>query len=42
MLVGYTILPAHVRTRDVSAADLRYVTPRDFESATGFEEIGRT
>ena len=42
VLVGYTILPAHVRTRDVSAADLRYVTPRDFESASGFEEIGRT
>ena len=42
VLVGHTILPVHVRTRDVTAADLRYVTPRDFESASGFEEIGRT
>jgi hypothetical protein len=41
VLVGYPIAPAHVRLRDASASDLRYVTPRDFESATGFEVIGR-
>jgi len=42
VLVGYPIAPAHVRVRDSSAPDLRYVTPRDFEGASGFEEIGRT
>jgi hypothetical protein len=42
VVVGYTIPPSHVRLRDPSAADLRYVTPRDFEAASGFEEIGRT
>jgi len=42
VLVGYPILPAHVRIRDASGSDLRYVTPRDFASASGFEEIGRT
>ena len=41
MLVGYPIAPAHVRARDASAPDHRYVTPRDFESASGFEVIGR-
>jgi hypothetical protein len=41
VLVGYPILPAHVRIRD-AASDLRYITPRDFESASGFQEIGRT
>jgi hypothetical protein len=42
ILVGYPIAPAHVRVRDASGSDLRYVTPRDFEGASGFEEIGRT
>jgi hypothetical protein len=42
MLVGYPIPPAHVRARDASAPDLRYVTPRDFENASGFEVIGRS
>jgi uncharacterized protein YycO len=32
VLVGYPIAPAH---------DLRFITPRDFESASGFEVIGR-
>jgi hypothetical protein len=39
-LVGYPIAPAHVRVRDASGPDLRYVTPRDFASASGFEVIG--
>jgi hypothetical protein len=42
VLVGHPVLPSHVRVRDPSASDLRYVTPRDFESATGFEVIGRS
>ena len=41
VLVGYPITPAHVRIRDTSGPDQRYVTPRDFESASGFEVIGR-
>ena len=40
LLVGYPIPPAHVRVRAASAPDLRYVTPRDFASASGFEVIG--
>ena len=40
VLVGYPIAPAHVRVRDAAGPDLRYVTPRDFESASGFEVIG--
>jgi hypothetical protein len=40
LLVGYPIAPAHVRVRVASAPDLRYVTPRDFASASGFEVIG--
>jgi len=42
VLVGHPVPPSHVRVRDPSASDLRYVTPRDFESATGFEVIGRS
>ena len=42
VLVGHPIPPAHVRIRDASAPDLRYVTPRDFASASGFEVIGPT
>ena len=40
LLVGYPIAPAHARVRIASAPDLRYVTPRDFASASGFEVIG--
>jgi hypothetical protein len=42
VLVGYPVAPAHVRMRDASQSDLRYVTPRDFEKASGFEVIGRS
>jgi hypothetical protein len=42
VLVGHPIPPAHVRARDASAPDLRYVTPRDFAAASGFEVIGPT
>jgi hypothetical protein len=41
VLVGYPVVPAHARIRDASS-DLRYITPRDFESASGFEVIGRS
>lgn len=40
VLVGHPVMPAHARVRDASATDLRYVTPRDFEGASGFEVIG--
>jgi hypothetical protein len=40
VLVGHPIPPAHVRVRAASAPDLRYVTPRDFANASGFEVIG--
>jgi len=40
VLVGYPVAAAHVRVRDASPSDLRYVTPRDFASASGFEVIG--
>jgi len=42
VLVGHPIPPAHARVRDASAPDLRYVTPRDFAGASGFEVIGPT
>jgi Permuted papain-like amidase enzyme, YaeF/YiiX, C92 family len=42
LLVGYPIPATHARVRASSPPDLRYVTPRDFEGASGFEVIGPT
>ena len=42
MLVGYPITPVQIAVRDPRAADHRYVTPRDFESASVFEVVGQT
>ena len=39
VLVGSPIAPAH-GVRDAATADYRYVTPRDFESASVFEVVG--
>jgi Permuted papain-like amidase enzyme, YaeF/YiiX, C92 family len=39
VLVGYPIVPAQISVRDTSAAGPRYVTPRDFEVACGFEVV---
>ena len=39
LLVGLHVLPAHVQARAV-APDHRFVTPRDFAKASGFEVIG--
>jgi hypothetical protein len=39
VLVGHPIVPAHVGVRDASVADHRYLTPRDFESASVFEVV---
>src|SRR5262245_19796253 len=39
VLVGYPIAPVQLGVRDARAADHRYVTPRDFESAPVFEVI---
>ena len=39
VLVGHPILPSQVGVRDASAADHRYLTPRDFESASVFEVV---
>ena len=39
VLVGHPIVPTHVGVRDASAADHRYLTPRDFESASVFEVV---
>jgi hypothetical protein len=39
VLVGYPIVPSQIGVRDASAADHRYVTPRDFEVASGFEVV---
>jgi hypothetical protein len=39
LLVGYPILPALIGARHAGAADHRYVTPRDFESAATFEVV---
>lgn len=40
VLVGCPIVPSQISIRDARAADHRYVTPRDFESASGFEVVG--
>ena len=42
VLVGYQIVPIQLGVRDAWAADHRYVTPRDFESASGFEVVRAT
>jgi hypothetical protein len=39
VLVGNPIVPTQVGVRDASAADHRYLTPRDFESASVFEVV---
>jgi hypothetical protein len=39
VLVGCPIVPTQISVRDTRAADYRYVTPRDFESAPGFEVV---
>jgi hypothetical protein len=39
-LVGYPILPIHMPRAAVSAADHRYVIPRDFERAPVLEVVG--
>ena len=42
VLIGYQIIPGQVGARDASAVDHRYVTPRDFESASVFEVLRST
>src|SRR5262245_48449270 len=42
VLVGYQIVPTQIGVRESWAADHRYVTPRDFESASGFEVVRAT
>ena len=42
VLIGYQIVPAQVGVRDAWAVDHRYVTPRDFESASVFEVMSST
>jgi hypothetical protein len=42
VMVGQQIPPTQLRPRVASPADHRYVTPRDFEKAAGFEVISRT
>jgi len=42
VLVGYQIAPIQLGIRDAWAADYRYVTPSDFESASGFEVVRAT
>ena len=39
VMIGYPITPVQIGIRDAGAADNRYVTPRDFESASGFEVV---
>ena len=39
LLIGYSIAPTVIGPRDAGAADHRYVIPRDFESAPGFEVV---
>lgn len=39
VLVGYSIVPTQIGIRDAWAAAHRYVTPRDFESASVFEVV---
>jgi hypothetical protein len=39
VLVGHPIVPSQVGVRDASASDHRYLTPRDFESASVFEVV---
>ena len=39
VLVGYPIVPTLIGVRGASAAGHRYVTPRDFESASVFEVV---
>ncbi len=40
VLVGCPIVPSQIGIRDGRPADHRYVTPRDFENASGFEVVG--
>jgi len=42
VLVGHQIAPIQLGVRDAWAADHRYVTPCDFESASGFEVVRAT
>jgi hypothetical protein len=42
MLVGYPIMPALVGVRETGAADHRFVTPHDFQSASVFEVVKST
>jgi hypothetical protein len=42
VLVGYPITPVQIGVRHPGAADHRYVTPRDFESASVFEVVRPT
>jgi hypothetical protein len=39
MLVGYTIVPAHLGVHQAGAVDHRYLTPRDFERASVFDVV---
>jgi hypothetical protein len=39
VLVGYPIVPIQIGVGDAGVADHRYVTPRDFESASVFEVV---
>jgi hypothetical protein len=39
VLVGYSIAPMQIAIRDAWTTDHRYVIPRDFESASGFEVV---
>jgi permuted papain-like amidase YaeF/Yiix C92 family enzyme len=42
VLVGCPIVPIQIGVRHAHAADYRYVTPRDFESASVFEVVRAT
>ena len=39
LLVGHPIVSTHAGAREASAADHRYLTPPDFERASGFEVV---
>jgi hypothetical protein len=42
MLVGYPIMPVLIGVRETGAADHRFVTPHDFQSAPVFEVVKST
>lgn len=42
VLVGYQIVPVQAAVHDAALADHRYVIPRDFESASGFDVVTKS